>query len=166
MSKEGDGSAPTALDERCCFRSCTVRGAEKHRCAASDCGKECHVMCYQGFVLNKYNLPPLVQFNVACTKSGYSKAQKELAGSDDLEGPRRGNWDGDGKAGVENVHTSMKILLDWWMKQGNYSKFCGKHNGGVRKKDVCQALAAKMTEYFWRNSTSFSQGCLGRRSTE
>jgi hypothetical protein len=40
----------------------------------------------------------------------------------------------------------MRILLNWWMEEGNYSKFSGKHNGGVKKKDVCQTLATKITE--------------------
>jgi hypothetical protein len=94
----------------------------------------------------KFNLPPLVLMKVACTKTCYLKAQKELSGVDDSEGGRRGNWDCDGKGGRNDPHTSMKILLDWWMTEGNYSKFSGKHNGGVRKKDFCQTLAAKMSD--------------------
>ena len=52
----------------------------------------------------------------------------------------------DGVNGPDNPHTSMKILLDWWMEEGNYSKYRGKHNDGVKKKEFCDALAAKMTK--------------------
>ena len=40
----------------------------------------------------------------------------------------------------------MKILLDWWMEEGNYSKYLVKHNDGVKTKEFCDALAAKMTK--------------------
>eukprot|EP00980_Cylindrotheca_fusiformis_P027431 scaffold20432_cov108-Cylindrotheca_fusiformis.AAC.2 len=32
------------------------------------------------------------------------------------------------------------------MEEGNYSKFCGKNNDGVKKAEFCRSLAHKMTE--------------------
>jgi hypothetical protein len=51
-----------------------------------------------------------------------------------------------GKNGLEDTHTSMRILLDWWTIEGNYSKFCGKHSDGIKKKEFAASLATKMIE--------------------
>jgi hypothetical protein len=104
-----------------------------------------HLACFQGIVMRKNKLHPLPGGNVACTKKCYSKAAKELAGGgDDMEGGRKGNWDGDGMNGPDDILTSMRVLLDWWMTEGNYSKFCGKHNDGVKKREFCNTLALTM----------------------
>jgi hypothetical protein len=98
-------------------------------------------------LLNKQKLPPLAGGRVVCTKKCYAKAQKELSGGgEDQEGGRQGKWDSDGKNGPEDTHTSMRILMDWWTTEGNYSKFCGKHNDGIKKKEFAASLATKMTE--------------------
>ncbi len=87
-------------------------------------------------VVAKYDLHPGPRKDhVACTKLHHIKAAKELSGEgkDQAEGGRKGNWESDGKEGPNDHNTSMRILLDWWMTEGNYSKFCGKNNDGVRK---------------------------------
>lgn len=136
-------------DQRCAIRLCRVRDAEdKLQCAASGCNKMLHLECYEQNVLAKFDLHPLPGINVACTKSHHTKATKELSGGgeDQAEGGRKGNWESDGKLGPTDPHTSMKILLDWWMAEGNYSKFCGKNNEGVKKIQFCHNLAAKISE--------------------
>jgi hypothetical protein len=40
----------------------------------------------------------------------------------------------------------MKILMDWMLEEGNYSKYCGKDNNGVRKQHFASQLAVKMKE--------------------
>jgi hypothetical protein len=76
------------------------------------------------------------------------KANKELnsGGRQDDESGRKGNWDSDGKSGPMDAHTSIKILLDWWMAEGNYVRFCGKQNEGVKKISFCNMLADKMSK--------------------
>ena len=136
-------------DVRCAIRSCRVCEAEeKQKCAASGCAKMLHLECYESNVLAKFDLHPLPGINVACTKSHHIKATKELSGGgeDQAEGGRKGNWESDGKLGPTDPHTSMKILLDWWMSEGNYSKFCGKNNDGVKKIQFCNNIAAKISE--------------------
>jgi hypothetical protein len=59
---------------------------------------------------------------------------------------RVGKWNGDGKNGLDDPHTSMRILLDWWTTEGNYSRFCGKHNDGIKKIQFASSLANTMTE--------------------
>jgi hypothetical protein len=100
--------------------------------------------------MTKHNLDPLPgsNLNVACTKFHHSRATKDLLGIGSEEkgdGLRKGNWECDGKHGPDDPHTSMKILLDWWMTEGNYSKFCGKKNDGVRKSQFAANLAIKMS---------------------
>jgi hypothetical protein len=125
-SETNNVSTDSPADDRCGFRSCKVKGAQQHKCAASDCQKLCHLMCYQGLLLVKMNLQPLAAGMIACTKKCYIKAQKELSGGgEDLEGGRFGKWDSDGKNGPDDPNTSIRILLDWWTTEGNYSKFCG-----------------------------------------
>eukprot|EP00980_Cylindrotheca_fusiformis_P022064 scaffold8960_cov91-Cylindrotheca_fusiformis.AAC.4 len=145
-----DGSQPasqtavsTTTEEKCCYRSCKVRGARLLPCRGPGCDKVVHLICYQAYLLRKFSLPALPGGNAACTKKCLQKAAKELAGGDVVEGSRRGNWDNDQKE--DDGRTSMKILLDWWMTEGNYAKFCGKHNDGTKKTAYCASLAETMT---------------------
>jgi hypothetical protein len=136
-----------ASGDKCAFRSCKVR-AVKLQCAASGCQKEIHLMCYHGLVVNKFSIDALPNGRAACTKKCHDKAMRELSGGgeDQDEGARVGKWDCDGKGGPDDPLTSMQILLDWWMEEGNYSKFCGKNNDGVKKIQFANILAEKMTK--------------------
>jgi hypothetical protein len=134
--------------EKCTFRSCKVVGAELVVCAASGCEKKVHMMCYQGLILQKFeNLAALPPGKVACTKKCHTKALKEASGGGDGAdgGGRRGNWDCDGLNGPDDPKTSVKILLDWWMTEGNYNRFCGKNNQGLKKIQFCNQLAEVMS---------------------
>eukprot|EP00980_Cylindrotheca_fusiformis_P027096 scaffold18779_cov93-Cylindrotheca_fusiformis.AAC.2 len=142
--KTGGSTSATSTEEKCCFRSCKVRGARHIPCRNPDCDKVVHLMCCQAYLFRKHSLPALPGGNVACTKRCYAKAAKELAGGDDVEGARKGGWDSDRKG--DEGRTSIRILLDWWMTEGNYARFCGKHNDGKKKKEFCESLAKTMTQ--------------------
>lgn len=132
---------------KCAYRSCHIQGAEKVQCGAPGCDRMVHQMCYQGFLLAKHaNLPMLGPGVVACRKKCHEKITKAAAGERNEAGSRKGNWGSDGKGGVADPHTSLKILLDWWMEEGNYSRYSGKRNDGVKKKEFAAKLAAKMSE--------------------
>jgi hypothetical protein len=134
---------------KCSYRSCKVTGAEMLTCFAHGCEKKVHMICFHGYLLERHKeLQKLPAGKVACTKRCHAKIIKDLAGvSDDAEGGnRKGNWDCDGKKGTDDPHTSVKILLDWWMAEGNYNKFCGKNNNGLKKIDFCNRLADKMSK--------------------
>jgi hypothetical protein len=60
-------------------------------------------------------------------------------------GEQKGGWDDDGWNGPDDPKTSIHILIDWWMAEGNYSRYCSKNNLGVKKKQFCHQLAMKMT---------------------
>jgi hypothetical protein len=42
--------------------------------------------------------------------------------------------------------TTLSSAERTMMEEGNYSKFCGKNNDGIRKKQVAAILAEKMTK--------------------
>jgi hypothetical protein len=133
--------------EKCSFRSCRVKGAELLVCSAAGCEKKVHMMCYQGLLLGKHeDLAPLPAGMVSCTKKCHEKSTKQAAGGGDgTEGGRKGGWDSDGLGGPDDPKTSVSILLDWWMTEGNYNKFCGKNNQGLKKIQFANQLAEIMT---------------------
>jgi hypothetical protein len=136
---------------RCSLRVCRIRREEKYRCAAPQCNRVLHLECYEQHVMAKYDLNPLPgsNFNVACTKLHYKLATRDFSapggGDERAAGIRKGNQECDGKRGANDPHTSMKILFDWWMGEGNYARFCGKKNDGLRKIQFCANLAAKIS---------------------
>jgi hypothetical protein len=46
---------------------------------------------------------------------------------------RKPSWNNDGANGQGDPNTSEKILLDWLTDEGNYSKYRGKNNNGIKK---------------------------------
>jgi hypothetical protein len=97
--------------------------------------------CYQGAILMNKNgddLDPLPEYKVACTKACYKEYLKVISDSG------RGKWNTDGKNGPNDPNTSMKILIDWLLVEGNYNKYRGKNNNGVSKIQFATILADKM----------------------
>jgi hypothetical protein len=145
-----DNAAAPFPAGKCGVKCCRLEGrAPFIDCSASNCTKKVHYMCYQVLIVNKHSDigATLPSSKGACTKKCHQKAAKELAGSgDETSGSRKGNWDSDGKNGPDDPNTSMKLLIEWWMTEGNYSKFCGKHNNGIKKIQFCETLAQKIRE--------------------
>ena len=52
----------------------------------------------------------------------------------------------DGKHGPADENSSLSVLLDWWRVEGNYSKFRGDGNKGIKKRAVAAKLAATINE--------------------
>jgi hypothetical protein len=148
VDSSNTGESSSNRKNKCSFRSCKVNASEKVKCAASNCTKQVHVMCSQGLVMDKYKLNPLPNGGGVCTKKCYEKALNDLVSNADEQedGARTGKWDSDGLDGPDDPHTSVKILIDWWMEEGNYSKFCGKKNEGIKKKQFAAKLAEKMSQ--------------------
>ena len=144
------GATTTAVATTIAGIKCNVVGCRANNqmqlylCANEGCTRNVHVLCYQGKILldkkNGTNLDPLPDGQVTCTKACYKAVVK--AKSVDS----RGTWNTDGLKGSDDPHTSMKILLDWMTEQGNYSKYRGKDNEGVKKKQFATVLAEKMKE--------------------
>jgi hypothetical protein len=50
-------------------------------------------------------------------------------------------WNRDGKNGIHDPNTSLKILLDWLLDDGNYNRYRGKDNSGMTKIRYCELIA-------------------------
>jgi hypothetical protein len=61
-------------------------------------------------------------------------------------------WDQDGKDGPDDPNTSMRILLDWLLVEGNYNRYRG--NGGHSKLYYCRIIADRIK----------AAGCVFERS--
>jgi hypothetical protein len=100
--------------------------------------------CYQGAILmvkDGDDLPPLPDFKVAHSKTCYHAVMKALTKTNP-----RSNWTGDGLKGADDPNTSMKILIDWFQTEGNYTRYRGKGNNGVTKMQFASLLASKMAK--------------------
>ena len=60
---------------------------------------------------------------VICSKVCYNKLVWQLAREKEDEAGCRLKWDDDGKLGTDDPNTSMQILLNWLLTEGNYSCF-------------------------------------------
>jgi hypothetical protein len=88
-------------------------------------------------------MPNLPDCKIACTKVCYTAIKKSLSQASDSG---RGTWTSDGILGPNDPNTSMKILLDWMLVEGNYSQYCGKDNKGKRKQEYATILCEKMAD--------------------
>jgi hypothetical protein len=141
---------PNKHAERCSVRNCPVTTSlEKFPCANSACKKQAHMLCYQGVVLKPNKLDPLPNCLICCCKKCYFVAAASTEIDKDnpsSETGKRGSWDCDGLGGPTDPNTSQKILMDWWLTEGNYAKYCGKGNEGVKKSHFQLVLANEMTK--------------------
>lgn len=131
-------------DMRCTVRGCKLRTGDRIQCFAQNCKKICHHFCYEDIVLksnNGENMISLPDGKVACTKACHLNALKVLSGTTDSG---RGKWTSDGLGGVNDPNTSMKILLDWMLEEGNYSRYKGKDNSGIKKNQFAAQLCETM----------------------
>jgi hypothetical protein len=157
-STEGSGAETEALTNaeevvpttrktpKCSVRGCKGFASILLNCDCDTCGKNVHMECYQDFVLKQKKggfLVHLPDAKVACTKICYQAVLKSVSSA--LESGR-GTWNSDGRQGPNDPHTSMKMLLDWILEEGNYSRYRGKSNNGVKKQHVCTMLAVKMEQ--------------------
>jgi len=111
--------------------------AELQECAAADCSRHLHFLCYEQLVKNKHSLSALVNGHgvemVVCTKRCYTKAAKEFSSEPRVDEGHRIDWDKDGLNGPSDATNSLSILLQWLMTEGNYARFCGNDSGTSKK---------------------------------
>lgn len=51
-------------------------------------------------------------------------------------------WNKDSKVGVDDSNTSLSVILNWWVQEGNYRKYCRKDNiKGEKKIQFCEKLS-------------------------
>ena len=131
-------------------------------CLNPACNKGMHLVCCQKYVFGVHTLEPLVSPDpsthaVVCTKKCYLKVAKKLVpttGSTPATVPAhllapvpsnsRLPWNKDGKLGPQDPNHSERILVDWLMTPGNYEKYRGHNNKGVRKKDFARIISERI----------------------
>lgn len=132
---------------------CNIRGCcllddayPRFTCSAPNCNKTGHLPCFFKTVLTTPKgdvMPNLPDGKIACTKTCYTAITKALSGASESG---RGMWNSDGLLGKDDKNTSMKILLDWMLEEGNYGRYRGKDNKGKRKQEyatmLCETMAA------------------------
>jgi hypothetical protein len=133
--------------KRCSVQKCPLdgKGVIKYRCSNEGCNKTVHMACYTVTVLGPNGkLDPLPDNLVAHCKKCHAEVLKPLNLSEGCDVDGRNSWDVDGKNGKDDPNTSTKILIDWWMHEGNYEKYRGKNNNGTKKIQYAEKLAQKM----------------------
>lgn len=130
---------------RCSVLGCCMpSGFPVLDCFVTGCTKKLHQPCYENSVLAKHKVPQLkdpvnnLTYHV-CSKTCYNKIEKQF-----INQPTRLPWDKDGKNGPDDPNSSLRILLDWLLQEGHYSRYRGKDNNGKRKLAYGIQLSNKM----------------------
>ena len=115
-------------------------------CGSNTCPKHMHELCYRN-LCKRYLLPFLpAGENIACTKKCYEKIKRQIKDrAAEVDQNNNLPWERDGKLGVEDYNNSLQVLMDWWTTPGQYAKYRGKNNKGVKKISICGFLATKMS---------------------
>ena len=131
---------------KCGARGCVGSTVKLVDCYAPDCSKQVHITCYERLVVLKYKVDELIdpannKKLFICSKTCYNKVEKAIVNQ-----PSRIPWEKDGRNGPTDPNTSLKILLDWLLVEGNYMQFRGCKNNGTRKQTYGQQIADKIKD--------------------
>ena len=127
-------------------------------CAKEGCPKKIHTLCYQELVFKpqksndekKGNVTNLLgEDQVACDGKHHTSAANAI--KKQAEGISSVSWHNDGKNGVDDPNSSLKILLDWLTVESNFQKYRGDNKTGLTKSRICADLAKAMNEAGVRN---------------
>jgi hypothetical protein len=122
----------TVAKPKCVRRGCRETAEAMCVCANVHCGRSIHYACYLQVVAEN---DPLPNNMIVCTVKCYQKMAANI---------RKPSWNNDGAKGLGDPITSERILLDWLTAEGNYSKYRGKNNNGIKKIQFAQQLAETM----------------------
>ena len=144
LTKDSLSSLPAKCDAIGCIGS---NQSETSLCNANNCAKFMQKKCHDR-LLNCYHITPLTnpltsKALFVCSKTYYNKVNKTI-----LQQPNsRIPWDKDGQDGHDNPNHSLRILLDWILKEGTYREFCGGTEAkGLRKIDYGKSLSLQIKD--------------------
>ena len=129
----------TAL--KCSRRGCHLPPSSViFACSNPACDRAMHLVCCQKFIFGFHNLQPLVSpvpatHAVACTKKCYMKVAKTQVMAVETNG-----------ATLTIPKHSESILIDWLTTQGNYDRYRGSGNGGLRKIQFAAMISARIKD--------------------
>ena len=152
--------ASRVVSDRCCKRFCLVKDSNAPLlvCAKEGCPKKIHTLCYQELVFKpqkakdeeKGNVTNLLGENqVACDDKHHRSAANAI--KKQADGVSSVSWHNDGKNGVDDPNSSLKILLDWLTVPENFQKYRGDNKTGLTKSRICSNLAKAMNDAGVRN---------------
>ena len=137
----------------CSKRVCTADDSEKPvRCGNPTCSRYYHLSCWMGpgGIGQKNDVRPIPPDNlISCTKACYvtiirmKEKENEKEDTGDSTGPTL-PWTKDGKNGPDDPMCSERILVDWLMEHGNYAKYRGTNNNGVKKIAFAEKISKLM----------------------
>lgn len=124
---------------KCSYKKCPGNDSiDPTSCVGPGCSKTLHLSCFN-LIHSKTSWLDKneVGDHIVCTKTCWNKYS--------LSQTRKPTWSNDGANGPEDPMTSEKVLLDWMMKEGNYSKkWRGKDSKGKKKKHIAAEIAQLM----------------------
>ena len=135
-------------DDRCSRRGCPKDhdNSDLGKCNAQGCGRSMHVTCCEQVVYEKNKLSLLLDDDeetlLVCTKKCYDKVKKKI--DEERNDNSRILWNKDGRLGPDDPNNSEAILIKWLTTPGNYIKFRGKGNNGMRKIRFADQIAREM----------------------
>jgi hypothetical protein len=123
----------------CDYKTCIVADTNetKLNCVGTGCHKRFHKSCLTFLLCRaKWLDKDLLGENAVCSKTCYNKFI--------VSATKKRTWTNDGANGVDDPQTSERILLDWLMAEGNYSKKWRGNSKGKKKKHVAAEIALLM----------------------
>ena len=145
LTQDSVSSKPAKCDAAGCLGNNQL--AQWSSCHANGCSKFVHKECHDR-MLERYRIEPITdpltsKILFVCSKTCFNRVSKTF-----LQQPTsRIPWDKDGRQGPQDPNNSLRILLDWLLKEGNYRKFRGgTESKGMRKIDYGKSLSLQMKD--------------------
>jgi hypothetical protein len=131
---------------KCFQKKCLAPSANAFPCQFPTCQKAICQSCFTAVVLTKNQLDAFENKDgstvVVCSKRHYNSCKKAIT---DLEKKQKkepsNRWDQDGPLGRDDPNHSESIVIGWLTDEGNYRKYRGSDNKGLRKTEFAEKIA-------------------------
>ena len=75
---------------------------------------------------------------IMCTKRCYEKVMKQIKDKEiEVDVAAQLPWEKYRPGGPGNENNSLQVLMNWWTTPGQYAKYRGKGNKGLKKLAIC-----------------------------
>jgi hypothetical protein len=131
---------------KCCQKKCLAPSAKSFPCQFPTCQKAICQACFTAVVLTKNQLAAFESKDgstvVVCTKRHYNSCKKAITDLEKkmLKEPSN-RWDQDGPLGRDDPNHSESIVIGWLTEEGNYRRYRGSDNKGLRKTEFAEKIA-------------------------
>jgi hypothetical protein len=131
---------------KCCQKKCLAPSATAFPCQFPTCMKGICQLCFSTVIMKKNQYDDIYNKDgssvVVCSKRHYTSCVKIITDAEKkrLQDPSN-RWDQDGPDGRDDPNHSELILISWLTVEGNYRKFRGSDNKGLRKTEFAIIIA-------------------------